>query len=325
MKTSPKFLTPLIIIGLLIAAYFFVDGMLFDGVKPRPVKDHGFQATYFAKEKTKSQPTVIVMGGGQWGDYWGQEFAKTGYSGLSLPYFGQEGLPKYMENIPLEYFGKAIDWLAKQPEVDPKNIIVMGASRNAELALVVASYYPESVHGAIAFAPSVVSWSNTVMPHSTNKILPSWTFAGKPVSYAPMERITGGDSDTIQTLPYWSNHLRFTAAVNKTAIPVQNINGPILMLSGKDDQVWPSAMMSDMIEQRLEESEFKFEVSNVQYENAGHMISGNPYHPADQRHGVMPVGDKEYVYLFGGTAEGDHAAQVDAGKRVMEYLRGLGE
>ncbi|MEO0900275.1 MAG: acyl-CoA thioester hydrolase/BAAT C-terminal domain-containing protein, partial [Bacteroidota bacterium] len=34
-------------------------------------------------------------------------------------------------------------------------------------------------------------------------------------------------------------------------IPVEKIAGPILLLSGRDDQVWPSATMSDMMEERL--------------------------------------------------------------------------
>ena len=87
-------------------------------------------------------------------------------------------LTKLPEEINLEYFENAIKWLQKQPEVDPDKIIVMGASRNAELSLVIASIFPKLVGGVIAYAPSSVSWSNTVLPYNSNDLKPSWKYQG---------------------------------------------------------------------------------------------------------------------------------------------------
>lgn len=185
---------------VLTGGYLYVDSILFNGIRPRSVKNHDFKATFFAKDDIESQTAVVLIGGGEWGDYWGREFAKANHAGLSLPYYRQEGLPELMEEIPLEYFQKALDWLNKQPEVDPDKIVVMGASRNAELALLIASYYPETVHGVIAYSPSSVSWSNTVLPFNSDTIKPSWTFENRPVSYIPMAKLKANESDTIETL-----------------------------------------------------------------------------------------------------------------------------
>lgn len=82
-------------------------------------------------------------------------------------------------------------------------------------------------------------------------------------------------------------------------------------------------MMSDMIARRIENSHFNFDFENVQYENAGHLISGNPNHSATMRQGKMEVDGKSYNFNYGGTEEGDIAAQKDASMRVFRYLSKL--
>lgn len=305
---------------VIIAGYYYVDSILFDGVEPKSINESGIKGTFFSKDKIEKQTTILLIGGGDWGEYWGQELAKANFVGLSLPYHREEGLPKLPEEIPLEYFAKAIDWVKEQPQVNPNKIIVMGASRNAELALLIASHYPDRVHGVITFSPSSVSWSNTVLPFNSDIIKPSWTFKNLPVSYIPMAKIKGGESDTIETLSYWTEALTDSNAVNMASIQVENIRGPILVFSGVDDKVWPSAMMSEMIENRIKHNNFAFEFDNIKYENAGHQISGNPNNPYSIRYGEMTIDQKKYIFEFGGTENGDIAAQNDAFVRVINFL-----
>jgi dienelactone hydrolase len=311
------------IVALLIIGYFYLDHILFDGVKPKYVSESGFRATLFANKDADNRPTVILIGGGYWGNYWGQEFAKSNYVGLSLPYYREEGLPQLMEEIPLEYFEKAVLWLKKQPEVNPDKIIVMGASRNAELALLIASFFPNNIHGAIAFNPSSVSWSNTVLPFNSDSVKPSWTFKNQPVPYIVMDKIKGTPTSTIETLTYWKNGLSDSVAVSNASIKVENINGPILLLSGVEDEVWPSSIMSDMIENRIKMNNFHFDFENIKYENAGHLISSNPNNPSSNRQGKMDIGGKSYDFNFGGTETGDMVAQKDAAQRVFKFLSKL--
>jgi alpha-beta hydrolase superfamily lysophospholipase len=46
-------------------------------------------------------------------------------------------------------------------------------------------------------------------------------------------------------------------AVKAATIKVENINGPVFLLSGKKDQWWPSTEMSDEVMKRLSENNFK--------------------------------------------------------------------
>lgn len=323
MKKNKKHLFWIGTIAVLFAGYFVADNILFDGVKPRRIHENGFQANYYAKDAPEAKAAIILIGGGQWGDYWGQEFAYNGFVGLSLPYVGEEGLPELPEEIDLEYFENALKWLHQQPEVDVEKVIVMGASRNAELSLLVASVFPKLVSGVVAYAPSSVSWSNTVLAYNSDDLKPSWIYEGDAVPFIPMEKISGDNSNKIETLEYWKNGLAKIDHVADATIQVEKINGPILLFSGNDDKVWPASLMADMIEQRLKDHDFKFPFESIKYENAGHSISSHPEISSEKRTGEMKIDGKDYSYEIGGTMEGDQLAKQDAKKKLFDYLRKL--
>jgi len=65
-------------------------------------------------------------------------------------------------------------------------------------------------------------------------------------------------------------------ASDKAAIHVEKINGPILLVSGVDDKIWPSTMMSDMIVKRLKKHNFPHLCKHLSYTNSGHN-QGIPY------------------------------------------------
>ena len=56
----------------------------------------------------------------------------------------------------------------------------------------------------------------------------------------------------------FSMMLEDETAVKNAEIQVENINGPILILSGKDDDQWPATLMSNRIIERLNDNNFKF-------------------------------------------------------------------
>ncbi len=107
-------------------------------VEKELVQSEGIVATlFFPKMKTQAQiPTVITLGGGAGGvsSFRSELLASYGFATLSLAYFGYEGLPFRLQEIPLEYFEKAISWLQNHPTIDPNRIALWGVSRGAELS-----------------------------------------------------------------------------------------------------------------------------------------------------------------------------------------------
>ena len=51
--------------------------------------------------------------------------------------------------------------------------------------------------------------------------------------------------------------LQDKARVEEAAIPVENIQGSILLISGKRDLLWPATWMSEQIEKRLKAKGFE--------------------------------------------------------------------
>ena len=155
---------------------------------------------------------VLGLGGSEGGFGNGLQarlLASHGYPVLQLAYFGAPGLPRQLQAIPLEYVARAVRWLHGRPGVE--NVVVVGASRGGELALLLASTYPALVQGVAAYVPGAVA------------IPGSWTLRGKPV-------------------PPPSNP--------DPRIPVERIRGPVLVVAGGADQVWDSAYAVSAIRDR---------------------------------------------------------------------------
>ena len=51
--------------------------------------------------------------------------------------------------------------------------------------------------------------------------------------------------------------LKYAAYANRASIRVENINGPVLMISGVDDKVWPSTGLTEFAVERLKRLGFR--------------------------------------------------------------------
>ena len=80
-----------------------------------------------------------------------------GFTVLLLSYFRGPGQNPNAELVPLEYFATALAWLRRQPEVDSARVGIVGVSKGAEAALVVAVRHPE-LKAVVAALPSSVVW-----------------------------------------------------------------------------------------------------------------------------------------------------------------------
>jgi dienelactone hydrolase len=207
-----------------------------------------------------ARPAVLEFGGsegGLYGQLLGGALASAGYPALDIAYFGEPGLPSRLKDIPLEYFARALRWLARQPGVLASQIYVSGGSRGSEAALLLGAYYPGLVHGVIASSPNDVSLCS--YPGCTG---PAWTLHGKP-------------------LPYTRQFDNPDPADNPAAvIPVQKIRGPVFLDCGTDDQTWISCTFAQAIQRRLTAAGDRYAHVLYRYAGAGHLIGSLiPYEP----------------------------------------------
>src|SRR5690606_476792 len=106
----------------------------------------------------------------------------------------------------------------------------------------------------------------------------AWTYRGQELPYltrllAADQLQAALDGAPLRMRPAHEAALADSAAVQRTSIAVEKINGPILLLSGADDQIWPSGPQCEMIMQRLKQSRHPYVDRHVCYAGAGHFIN----------------------------------------------------
>jgi dienelactone hydrolase len=243
---------------------------------------------------------VLVLGGSDGGipSRRAKILAQNGFPALALGYFKTTRTPEYLDMIPLEYFDEPIEWLKKIVHTQGGRIVVIGESKGAELALLLASRKPE-ISGLVAFVPSAVVFQG--IPKDYRSRRSSWSYRGEQVPFVPYDLSNLPDPNNI--LSIYRNSLKQQEAVARALIPVAGIKGPILLFSAKDDRMWPSGEMSEMIMRTLRDQGFKYTCEHIAYDNAGHTMT-------------------EY-YMMGGTEEGNRKARIDSTERMVAFLNKL--
>ena len=293
-----------------------------ENVQSRDVRSDGLLGKLFEPKAAGTYPAVLVVGGSGGGLYWSQEMAgllaSQGYVAFALAYFGMEGLPKTLNQIPLEYFGKALAWLSGQPRVIADRIGAVGFSRGGELVLLLGANYPQ-IRTVVAFAPSGILW-----PAFPSTGCSAWTQGGEDIPFASTLTHEQWDEALAQgrarpdSLDWYLIPLRDKQFADRATIAVEKINGPIMMISGKDDRLWPSSELTEFAVQRLEIKRFGHAVHHLAYAGAGHDF-GWPNAPTTVtrfRHAVSG----EDLDLGGSPKETAHARR-DAWLRMLEFLK----
>jgi uncharacterized protein len=95
---------------------------------------------------------------------------------------------------------------------------------------------------------------------------PSFALNGEPLPFVPVPWSAVPALIKRDLRGAYEAMLTDEEAVERAAIPVERINGPILVLSATRDQFWPSMEMSEAIVERLRRNDFRFAVQHVAVE-----------------------------------------------------------
>lgn len=313
--------------GRVIAASKLERHWLAQGTQIRDADGDGLGARLFIPHGRERRPVVIVLGGSGGGYDLDKAavLARHGFATLALAYFGVPGLPPWLHRVPFEYFARAMAWLGRQPEIDTRRIGVLGISRGAELALLLSSTFPQ-IRAVAACAPSAVAWGSGGRDKATGEIIPCWTYSGEAVPFAPLP-LRGFMARSAVPVALLRRPVKFRnlfraalrnrSVIERTKIPAERTRGPILLISGGDDHVWPAARMAEMISDRLRARNFAYSVEHLHYPKAGHELR-YPFLPTTART-TRPAGLK-FAISFGGTAEADAEAQKSAWRRAVTFF-----
>jgi len=283
------------------------------GVSRIDVRQDGlYGELYLPARRGERLPAIVAFGGSEGGldviSGMAADFAKQGYAALALAYWRAPGLPQTLELIPLEYFDRAVAWLKARPEVDPNGVGAIGWSRGSEAVLLLGSRNPD-VHAVVAVAPSGIVWQGINYANGSSRA--AWTVDGRPLPFVrPASGAYRSDS------PLKAVFLGAMAEADQhpeTAIPIERLHGPILLISGGDDRLWPSQLMADRMMERLKAKGFRNDYVHLNYDAAGHVVFvGAP-------DGAMARAMGRPSPMLGGSAEADAKAWADDWPRVLAF------
>ncbi|XP_062413920.1 acyl-coenzyme A thioesterase 5-like [Pungitius pungitius] len=292
-----------------------------DGVIRRPVREGNIRGVLFTPPGLGPFPAVLdlyILGGG-FSEKRGALLATRGFVVLTVVAYGYDNLPKKIDEIHLDYFEEAIQFLRKQDEgssqsfegffvahfmVGSKGVGVISISKTGDLALSMASY----LQGVRAVVWINGCSANTLLPlyYKKSQILPALLF------------------DLSQLIPTESGAFNGKKVLNDpgaeeneaTLIPVERAEGRLLFASAEDDLNWDSKAYVDMMVERLQRHG-KDNFESVCYPGAGHYLEPpyGPYCPSSL-HGVVGR-----LVLWGGEARSHAAAEVHLWKKIQEFFR----
>lgn len=213
-----------------------------------------------------NQPLVVGLGGSEGGNAWTSnywkatrdQFIEKGYAFLAVGYFNAQGTPKLLEKIAIEDVHDAIIKATEHSKVNAERIAIVGGSRGADLALLVASYY-DDIDCVIGLVPS-----HAVFPgHTDHFTTSSWTFNKNELPFIPVNEAAVPFMMKRDLRGTFEAMLQDKQAEEKALIPVEKIKAPILLLSATEDEIAPTTSMCNKIMKRLKAHNFQYDADHV--------------------------------------------------------------
>nr|XP_003734081.3 LOW QUALITY PROTEIN: acyl-coenzyme A thioesterase 6 [Callithrix jacchus] len=274
------------------------------GVQRELVRAGRVRAALFLPPGKGPSPGITDLFGSSGGlcEYRASLLAGHGFAVLALAYFRFEDLPEHLNDIHLEYFEEAVDFVLQHPKVKGPSIGLLGFSKGGDLCLSMASF----LKGITATVVINACVANTIAPlHYRDMIIP------KLVSDTGKIKIT--KSGFFNMMDSWSNPLE--ERNHQSLIPLEKVQGPFLIIVGMDDQGWKSEFYAQIASERLQ-AHGKERPQIICYPGTGHSINP-PYFPPSRISVHAVLGE---AVVYGGEPKAHSKAQVDAWKQIQTFF-----
>jgi nucleolar protein 56 len=219
--------------------------------------------------------------------------------------------------VPVSLFERGADWLRSRPGVRDDRVGVVGFSRGGEAALLVGATL-DQVGAVVAYVPSGYGFPAPTWMDGVEEEGPAWVVDGEPFPYVLVDPVVDSDATGLEALDEGeaaSNEAVEAASgerLDAATIPVEAIDGPVLLVSGGRDRVWPSDELAQVAADRLDAHDHPCPHEHRTYPDAGHAIRV-PY---------ATPGDPDAEHRFGGAAAAANArAAADAWVSALSTLR----
>jgi pimeloyl-ACP methyl ester carboxylesterase len=242
-----------------------------------PLSDQGKVQTQLylpaSARASNPAPLLVVFGGSEGGmsmtdgrrEQQRQQYLDAGYALLVVGYFALPGTPAGLDRIELTSIVETIQNTAKNPLLNPEKLAVLGVSKGAELALLLASRMPQ-----ISTVISVVGSDAVFASPEWYSTSSSWAWQQQPVTFVPLSlkaavAMMQGDYRRGYELAMHNDDW-----YQQAKIPVEQMQADVLFISGTADELWPSSEMADRMMARLQQHHYAFRSKHLKIQGAGH-------------------------------------------------------
>ncbi|MBV9614078.1 MAG: hypothetical protein JO031_01325, partial [Ktedonobacteraceae bacterium] len=177
------------------------------------------------------------------------------------------------------------------------------------------------IAAVVGYAPSAYVYQGL-----GQAVTSSWSYRGWPLPFVAYEpapvfeayekrQLAAGAPIACRAL--YLETLQHRDELAQATILAERIQGPVLLFSGEDDQMWPGTLFAEQVEQRLRKHRHPYWHQHVNYAHAGHKI-GLPNVPTtgtQQRHPVFGR-----VNDYGGTPQGNAWASTHSWQTLLTFL-----
>jgi BAAT / Acyl-CoA thioester hydrolase C terminal./Acyl-CoA thioester hydrolase/BAAT N-terminal region. len=287
----------------------------------------GFTGQLFYQENSRNK-TILMLGGSD-GQLEGLTLmagplASRGFNVLIVPYFGANGLPEKLEEVPLEYFEKIFRWLESNEITKAKEIYLHGTSKGGELALLLASRYSQ-IKKVVAVEPHTYCFQ-ALDGLMSGKNVSSWSYQGESIPFVAVDNnifFEDCRNNIEKGIPFGfaSTYKKsLEKANNKEAarIKVENSEADILLICGKKDNIWNSYDACPEILRNIKNHNYSHHVELLSYENMGHPMP-IPFIIPLSFTLEMPMNGG--IFTSGGTVEGNAQGQYESFQKTIKFFK----
>lgn len=283
------------------------------------VGTNGFHGELFCPARDEYPGKALICFGGSDGNFelakkLAAVFQERRLTTLALAYVNEDGLPNRFYRVPIDTLEAAARRLH---DMGYEKVGLWGISKGAELSLLAASLLPGLVNAVVAVAPMSIACQG-FMKEKGIKLLPgsSWSFHGEEIPYTPfgMEKTPYGQillkSLLAREVTMFDLYMPMIQRPNPASvIRVENITGPVLLISSKMDTMWPSESAAEAIMKRLAQKAFAYPYKHLSYEHGSHLFV-----PMEVKLARFFRGDR------GKNKEPGRQARMDSLEKTLEFV-----
>ncbi|XP_068822774.1 acyl-coenzyme A thioesterase 6-like [Capricornis sumatraensis] len=274
------------------------------GVRREPVRAGRVRGTLFLPPGSKPFPGILDLFGSSGGlcEYRASLLAGHGFAVLALAYFRFEDLPEHLNDVCLEYFEEAVDFMLQHPKVKGPGVGLLGFSKGGDLCLSMASF----LNGITATVVINACVANTLAPlRYKDMIIPELSY--------DLKKCTITESGFLNFVDIWGNPLEKTN--HQSLIPLEKAQGPFLFIVSMDDHNWKSEVYAHIASERLQ-AHGKDRPQIIYCPGTGHCIDP-PYFPLCRASVHAVLGQPVF---HGGEPKAQSNAQADAWQQIQTFF-----